>query len=206
MYLQKVFTAGGGEKDLTIGNFRKNDDPNLIPLESQAMKHKRFQTCSYYYVDDVAVHEIGVATCPCPAPPPVAVVEPPSSTGETPALPAAPAWKSGDTLTLRGIHFAFGTDLLPESSFSGLDSLADHLTANPDLAIRIEGHTDHIGKDDYNLRLSQSRAEGIQNYLLQKGIALSRMKATGKGETQPISDNATSEGRALNRRVEVHFQ
>jgi outer membrane protein OmpA-like peptidoglycan-associated protein len=65
----------------------------------------------------------------------------------------------------------------------------------------IEGHTDSVGKDDYNLKLSQARADAVRKYLLDKGVAAARLESRGFGETQPVADNTTAEGRAQNRRV-----
>ena len=69
--------------------------------------------------------------------------------------------------------------------------------------LTIEGHTDSKGTDEYNMTLSQKRANAVRAYLIEKGIAESRLKATGFGETTPIADNNTSAGRAKNRRVEL---
>jgi outer membrane protein OmpA-like peptidoglycan-associated protein len=65
----------------------------------------------------------------------------------------------------------------------------------------VEGHTDNTGSDSYNLKLSQQRADAVRQYLLAKGISGTRIEAKGFGEMQPVGDNATAEGRALNRRV-----
>jgi OOP family OmpA-OmpF porin len=65
----------------------------------------------------------------------------------------------------------------------------------------IEGHTDSVGNDDYNLKLSQRRADAVRQYLLDKGVAGARLEAKGFGESQPVADNKTVEGRAQNRRV-----
>jgi outer membrane protein OmpA-like peptidoglycan-associated protein len=73
---------------------------------------------------------------------------------------------------------------------------------NPGIKIEIGGHTDDKGSDDYNLTLSEGRAQSVKDYLIEKGIAADRMTAKGYGETEPISSNATDQGRAENRRVE----
>jgi OOP family OmpA-OmpF porin len=65
----------------------------------------------------------------------------------------------------------------------------------------VEGHTDSVGNDDYNQKLSQRRADAVRKYLVDKGIAGARLTATGLGETQPVADNGTADGRAQNRRV-----
>jgi OOP family OmpA-OmpF porin len=84
-----------------------------------------------------------------------------------------------------------------------LDRLVQFLNENPDRKVELEGHTDWIGTEKYNQGLSERRAASVMNYLTQKGIDAGRITTRGCGETQPIADNKTREGRAKNRRVEV---
>jgi len=90
-------------------------------------------------------------------------------------------------------------------SFQILDEVTRILIANPDLEVRIEGHTDNQGSARYNLRLSQSRAESVLDYLVSQGVSGRRLTAVGFGLESPIADNSTAEGRAINRRVEFHI-
>ncbi|WP_375578127.1 OmpA family protein [Marivirga tractuosa] len=108
----------------------------------------------------------------------------------------------GKTVIIDNIYFNFDKTTLKEASFPELDRLTDLMTQNPGIKIEILGHTDSKGSDDYNLTLSEGRAESVMQYLLDKGISEDRMKAKGLGETSPISSNDTEEGRAENRRVE----
>lgn len=94
--------------------------------------------------------------------------------------------------------------ILPDS-YGILDSVAQVLKDYPYIAIRIEGHTDSQGGDDYNLKLSKDRAASVFTYLVNKGIDASRMKSQGYGETSPLDTNRTEQGRANNRRVEFHI-
>jgi len=92
-----------------------------------------------------------------------------------------------------------------------LDEAAQTLKENPELNVRIEGHTDSIGSDSYNQALSERRAEAVKRYLVSRGIAASRLSTEGKGETEPIADNTKNgrdnpEGRAMNRRAELKVQ
>jgi OmpA-OmpF porin, OOP family len=74
---------------------------------------------------------------------------------------------------------------------------------SPELkAIEIEGHTDDSGNDDFNMDLSQRRAQAVVNFLIKEGVAADRLKAVGYGETRPVADNTSDKGRAANRRVE----
>lgn len=92
-------------------------------------------------------------------------------------------------------------DLTPEAT-AFLDLIARFLSQNPAVTLDIDGYTDSVGPDDANLALSQSRVDAIFMYLVAKGVAPERMKATGHGEADPAGDNATPEGQAANRRVE----
>lgn len=106
---------------------------------------------------------------------------------------------------LNNIFFDFDKyDLKPES-YLELDRVVRILNENPDVEIHIEGHTDSIGNDEYNLQLSRKRAESVRNYLVSKGISRERITIFGFGSSLPIATNRTEEGRALNRRVEVWF-
>jgi OOP family OmpA-OmpF porin len=91
--------------------------------------------------------------------------------------------------------------LKPES-YPDLDRVVEFLTqVNPTVSGVVEGHTDNTGSDAYNLKLSQQRADAVRQYLLGKGISGTRIEAKGFGESRPVGDNATADGRALNRRV-----
>jgi outer membrane protein OmpA-like peptidoglycan-associated protein len=104
---------------------------------------------------------------------------------------------------LYGLHFAFDkADLLPASARL-IDDIAVTLRNNPSWTIRIAGHTDSMGDAAYNLRLSQQRAASVASELERMGISATRLTTAGFGETQPIGDNATLDGRATNRRVEL---
>ncbi|MCX8112867.1 MAG: OmpA family protein [Bacteroidia bacterium] len=109
----------------------------------------------------------------------------------------------GAVLRETRIHFKPNSPQLEPSSYPILDQIADFLKANPQVRLRIHGHTD-IGDPDprHNQRLSEERAINVRQYLIKKGIAPERLEAVGHGNTQPIADNRTPEGRAQNRRVE----
>lgn len=102
-----------------------------------------------------------------------------------------------------GIQFEFGKASLASSSFSVLDEVAEILIENERYNLHIEGHTDSKGNDDFNMKLSRERAASVEKYLEEKGIDEMRISSQGYGETKPIADNETEEGRAKNRRVEL---
>jgi outer membrane protein OmpA-like peptidoglycan-associated protein len=106
------------------------------------------------------------------------------------------------TGAIQGITFDTGKATIKPSSFSTLDKAVAVLKQFPELKLAIEGHTDDVADDAFNLKLSQERADSVRSYLLGKGIEASRLRAVGYGETRPKADNKTSSGRALNRRIE----
>lgn len=107
------------------------------------------------------------------------------------------------TFTLNNVHFDTGKPSLRPDSFRELDEIADYMKLKGEEKYEIAGHTDNVGKDEDNKKLSQSRAESVRNYLVKKGIDIKRLRAVGYGATQPVADNETPEGRQRNRRTEV---
>ena len=105
---------------------------------------------------------------------------------------------------LRGVTFETGRAVLQLESFTVLNIVAQSLVANPAIRIEIAGYTDGTGSAATNLRLSQARAEVVRAYMVSKGVAPGRMVARGYGASNPIAVNTTAEGRAQNRRVELH--
>lgn len=103
----------------------------------------------------------------------------------------------------QNIYFATGKATLLSKSFKGLSEVAQILKDDPELKLSIDGHTDNVGADNFNQKLSESRAAAVKSYLVKKGIDASRLVATGYGETQPVADNKTATGRQKNRRVEL---
>lgn len=108
----------------------------------------------------------------------------------------------GSTVRLNNIFFDFDKTTLKSESFVELDKVVDFLNNNNTVEIEIAGHTDSKGSDDYNLNLSQGRAQAVVDYLIQNGIDNFRLIAKGYGESVPVETNETDEGRAVNRRVE----
>lgn len=103
------------------------------------------------------------------------------------------------------VHFETDKAKILPDSYPLLNDIAKVLKANESIHIRIEGHTDSRGSEQYNLKLSKMRAQSVHDYLVDKGIAPDRLEAKGYGESRPIADNATKSGRTKNRRVEIHI-
>jgi type IX secretion system PorP/SprF family membrane protein len=100
-------------------------------------------------------------------------------------------------------NFDFGSSEVNEKTAQYLDDLAKALTDNPELKIQLIGHTDNVGSEKFNLKLSQYRAQTMKDYLVDAGVEESRIITGGKGMKEPLNDNSTEEKRALNRRVEL---
>lgn len=103
------------------------------------------------------------------------------------------------------LYYAPRVNEITPKSMSVLEKAVGFLKEHPEYKVRIIGHTDNVGDDDYNMKLSKERAEDVLKLFNRKGISFSRLEAIGKGETNPIADNATDEGRQENRRIEVEL-
>ena len=173
------FTAIGGERFLTIGNFNSFNKSNVVrnrgnntPLEG-----------AYYYIDDVSLVCVDRPTKPEPE-----------------VVKATP--KEGDVVRMQGIYFATGkSEVLPQS-YNALISLKQLMDDNPDMKIELRGHTDDYGSTEYNQQLSEERARAVAEFLMDKGISRRRLTWKGFGKSLPVADNRTVEGRMANRRVE----
>ncbi len=111
--------------------------------------------------------------------------------------------KSGDIIKLQNIEFAQGKSELSTSSYIELDKLVSLLKSKPTLQIQINGHTNNVGTQ--NMRISEERAKAVMEYVIGKGIAPTRLRYRGFGDTQPIASNDNEEGLARNRRVEIEI-
>lgn len=135
---------------------------------------------------------------PAPAPEPAALA-PAAAPEPAPAPAPAPL-----RLVLDDVNFDFDKASLRPEAYPKLDEAAESLKAWGDGKVEVAGHTDSIGSEAYNMDLSLRRAESVKNYMVSKGIPADRMVVKGYGESQPVADNATDEGRFQNRRVELH--
>jgi OOP family OmpA-OmpF porin len=140
---------------------------------------------------------------PPPPPAPVAAPPPPPPPAPPPPPPPPPAPTSEKVTFAADAFFDFDKAVLKPEARAKLDDLVSKTSGiNLEVIIAV-GHTDSVGSDAYNQKLSVRRAEAIKAYLVSKGIEKNRVYTEGKGEKQPVADNRTSEGRAKNRRVEI---
>ena len=146
------------------------------------------------------------AACNPPAPKPAAPApapKPPAPAAKPAAKPAAPAVVAQKVTFAADAFFDFNKAVLKPEAKAKLDDLTGKLKGiNLEVIIAV-GHTDAIGSDAYNQKLSVKRAESVKAYLVSKGIEPNRIYTEGKGKKQPVADNKTAEGRAKNRRVEI---
>lgn len=106
---------------------------------------------------------------------------------------------------MSGIQFENGKATIKKTSYKILDDIAKIFIDNSNYIIEVQGHTDNVGKHDYNVDLSERRAQAVRTYLIGKGVPAERLSAHGYGPDKPIADNKTSAGRAKNRRVEFNI-
>ena len=154
---------------------------------------------------DGALRRAEAAPAPAPAAPRAAAPAPAPSAAPAPApAPAVVAAPVSEKVTFAAdAFFDFDKSVLKPEGKAKLDDLVSKMgSINLEVVIAV-GHTDSIGTDAYNQRLSVRRSEAVKSYLVSKGVERNRVYTEGKGEKQPVADNRTAEGRAKNRRVEI---
>lgn len=137
--------------------------------------------------------------CPLPAIPAPAAVEPPPPPPPAPKEEVITLSDAGDVL------FEFDKSDLTAEAQSQLTTLLPRLTAADVVSVKVDGHTDSMGSDPYNQALSERRAASVVTFLTEHGVSQAKLSSEGFGESRPVADNSTSEGRAQNRRVELHL-
>ncbi|MFY0577083.1 OmpA family protein [Cystobacter fuscus] len=153
--------------------------------------------------EDACPQEAGVrANRGCPAQEEKPTEAPPAEPPREEPPPRAPPSEQTSLPTDHHVLFPVGESSLQEEEKRQLDAIADYLKAHPELSVRVEGHTDSTGPEELNVTLSQQRADMVREYLIQRGIAGSRLTAKGYGSSRPVADNSTPEGQRANRRVE----
>jgi len=138
----------------------------------------------------------GPEVAPPPAPPP------PPPVAQAP--PPAPVVKQ--KIVLRAVHFDFDKAVIRPDAVPVLDEAVEVLKAQGGVAVIVEGHTDSVGSEAYNKKLSLRRADSVRRYLVKHGIPADRVTTEGFGESRPVASNDTADGRAQNRRVELRVE
>jgi OOP family OmpA-OmpF porin len=188
------YVAKGGELYVTIGNFFDNLTTQFTQLDNRKGKSPMLTGSAYFYIDDVAV---------IPLDPPDLVVQIPK--------PLSLVWTDGqeirpeETYILKNIQFEFDKYVLLPVSFTELDKLVKILVEKSEWRAELNGHTDDVGSEEYNLELSRNRAQSVIDYLKSKGIAAERLSMHGYGKLRPLVVAKDDASRFLNRRVEVRF-
>ncbi|GAB4283077.1 MAG: hypothetical protein Kow0068_07860 [Marinilabiliales bacterium] len=197
------YTPDTPKKYLIIGNFYHD-------AYTPEKKHEGQIQGGYYYLDDVLVRPKQPEDISNSCEPPELKIPPeiPPAKENIPHINISEKEVNnidlniGDIVNLDKIFFETDKSELKKESLTELDKLYDLLVKSPTLKIEIHGHTDNVGTDEYNAKLSENRAKAVYNYLVEKGIQTERMSYKGFGHTKPIASNSTEEGRAKNRRVE----
>lgn len=217
------FKATGGEQYVAIGVFGGPQSPQKVD-GGEGISGRR----AYYYIDGVSIKKAGKDSdgdgimddedeCPTVK---GTINGCPDSDGDGVAdihdhCPNTPGFAEHNGCTLSDeeleqikqasehIFFNSGSAKLKEESFKDLDNLAEILKRHPEIRVRIEGHTDNTGDANMNLKLSKERAKAVEDYLVSHGEPADHISSEGYGETRPIADNGTADGRAKNRRVMV---
>ena len=119
---------------------------------------------------------------------------------EPPPPPVVPVKRK---IVLRGVNFDFDKSAIRPDARPILDAAIEVLREDPGVRVSVQGYTDGIGTESYNRKLSDRRASAVENYLVAGGIDAARLSAVGFGKSDPVASNATADGRAQNRRVEL---
>jgi outer membrane protein OmpA-like peptidoglycan-associated protein len=201
------FTANGGEKFLTIGRFIKKGDLSVTLKDSFPKSQFNLDKSSYYIIDKVELVEVhDLLECNCRTLiDNLKINQTRQDTSRLKLMTNFSELKKGKAIVLNNINFDFDSYILLKSSEDALNSFYQFLIENPGLRFRIDGHTDNIGTDEYNLDLSVRRAKSVYNWLVNKGIQPSRLEYKGFGKRQPLINSTDDNSRAVNRRVEVQI-
>jgi len=195
-----VFEVSQEMNYILIGNFYHDDKTKIFEFPEG-------EGGAYYYIDDVYVRRAKPEENLSPkpprsiSPPPKIILKKAEIVSTKEIKLDSIDYKVGNTITLDNIEFEFDKAVLLPRSKMELSKLVDIMTDYPHLGIMIGGHTDNIGSDEYNLKLSKERAKSVVEYLVDRNVEPERLKYEGYGSSKPIASNSTDTGRAINRRV-----
>jgi OmpA-OmpF porin, OOP family len=179
-----TFIATNESEFMIIGNFYPD---SLTVTRSNQEDGYGF---AYYYIDDISLKKVRPLV---------------PMTLKTDDLRLA-AFSEGDIIELKYLYFESDKSELHPRSFIELNKLVRVMQARPSMKIEIRGHTDNLGEEQYNLKLSKDRAQAVARYLIKNKIPSKRLKFDGYGSRLPIDSNESEEGRQNNRRVEIYIE
>ncbi len=199
-----LVTAAGAQ---TVDNWRTSDTTLVWKTSDQTLCWRNaYWTPATAAVgcDGAIVAQAAAAPAPAPMAPPASAPAPAAAAPAAPAAAAAAQPPAATKVTYAAdAFFDFDKSVLKPEGKAKLDDLTSKIKGiNLEVIIAV-GHTDSVGSDAYNQKLSVRRSEAVKAYLVSKGIEKNRVYTEGKGEKQPVADNKTAEGRAKNRRVEI---
>ena len=183
------YRASGNEQFITIGNFDDDFRTSHYEITHRPAQEFMLKDAAYYYIDDVVIR---------------------MKFDPTEIVPVLASFsrhdvKLNERYVLDNILFGFNSYKLLRRSFEQLDDVVSVMTVNKDYRLRISGHTDDVGSDQYNLQLSRMRARTVAEYLVQSGISADRIQSEGFGKKIPLVNGETEAARRVNRRVELTF-
>ena len=190
------YMADGGEKYLTIGNFSPNVKKDMIRLNIFKLGFKE----AYYFIDDISLVKAKEVVEKVK----VEIVGNFNAEAQDSVLEVKNNIKVGEKVTLKNIIFENARYYLLPESYSELNKLVQYLLRNPQMEVRINGHSDNGGSKSKNQKLSEQRAREVFEYLIKKGVQ-NKMYFKGYGSSFPIASNDTEADRAKNRRVEFEI-
>lgn len=182
------YTARGGERYIVIGNFSDNAETRTCRIRFRDIQELMLANAAYYYIDLVEVI-------------------PAYRLGEIPQLlpEFTPGAEMNITYVLKNIRFEFDQYKLRPISFTELDQVVEYLNKHPAAQVHLYGHTDDVGSESYNERLSINRARSVARYLEHAGIGAHRINTFGYGKARPLLEEKSEYARSVNRRVEIKF-
>ena len=169
---EKTYIANGEEEFLFIGNVLSSVNPDTIKFINKFV-HPMIKGRSYMYIDEVVIEQL-----------------------------YKPIYPTGESFVIENIYFEFDKSILKQGSYLELDRLVNYLEKHEDFSITIIGHTDEVGTEEYNNKLSLKRADVVKSYLVVRKIEESRVTTLGQGEYENVEFGDSEQLRSKNRRVE----
>lgn len=191
--ISDIYKAKGGERYVTLGNFLPDNKIQVKKRNVLDDPEKRKWESAYYYIDELSIVPVnGRKDCICTIPLIAADIR------------DSLLWKipPGKQVSFDNVLFGFDNDELDPTSMETLNEVASWMRNNDFLFLEVMGHTDIIGAEQYNVGLSERRAQRVLDYLTSLGVPSKRLKIEYYGSERPVADNQSSKGRSQNRRVD----